>query len=222
MGALSCTESVAPDMQEGMFASEPLHRDTFRLGQRSGSIAVWFGRVPDVREAGYDILFGRGLELQNETVVARFAGFPAILVRVETSGRGYANWLGWIQLVRESALDGPDSNAEVDPIWYLRDKDVPFASMGYSPNFFDAPSRGERHPVRWEADLYLCTVPAVAEPELEPDLVIRPLCGVRWGFKIPREGAEPELSFPRQSPADVWSSHSKVLSARFPSWNFQR
>lgn len=41
----------------------------------------------------------------------------------------------------------------------------------------------------WEADLYLCTVPPVAEPELESDPAIHPLCGVRWGFQILKDGA---------------------------------
>lgn len=209
-------------MRESMFATEPVYRGTYSFGHRSGSVTVWFGKVPDVREAGYEVLFGPGLEHQDETVRAQFAGFPAILARVETSGRGYGNWLGWIQLVSERAPDGSDSKTEVDPIWYLREKDVPYASMGYCPTFFDAPSRGERNPVVWEADLYLCTVPAVDEPGLAADLAIRPLCGVRWGFTIPRKGADPELSLPRQSPADVWSDHSRILSSRFPKWNFQR
>jgi hypothetical protein len=208
-------------MVESMFSGEPAHRDTFTVGGVTGAIAAWFGLVPEVREAGYGAVWGEEFERQDPAVLSRLAGFPAILVRVEPAGLGYRNWLGWVQLVRESALDGAESKVEVDPIWYLEDKDIPFAAMGYCPTFFDSPSRTERAPIRWEADLYLCTVPTVTDPELKSDIVIHPLCGVRWGFHISDGGANPEPSNPRRSPSEAWPAHSAILSTRFPSWHFQ-
>jgi hypothetical protein len=204
-----------------MFSGPAAHRDTFEFKGCLGSINVWYGRVPDVADSGLDAVFGTGLAEQDPYRLARLSGFPAILVRVDPLGRGYRNWLGWIQLVRESAPDGSRSAVDVDPIWYLQNTDIPFAAMGYCPTFFDSPSRAEREPLLWEADLYLCSVPMVSDPDLKTDRAVHPLCGVRWGFEIPREGADPDLTYPRKSPNEAWSAHSRLLSAKFPNWTFQ-
>jgi hypothetical protein len=185
-----------------------------------GRLRVNLGRVSDARDSGYEAVFGSSSFGFSPDGVAAHEGFPVLLAQVEPAGRGYENWLGWIQFVNERDPNGRSISSEHDPIWFLRGKDVPYGSIGYAPSFFDAPTRPARKAVLWEADLFLCTVPSVSPGDGRPDSAVEPLAALRWGFRIDTDGAEPTPLTPRWTGDWAWASWVPVLRKGFPSWQF--
>jgi hypothetical protein len=208
------------NLKERMFQGPPALRVPYLGGSRRGSVRVFCGKVPDLLESGADALWGEGVHGQTSEEKSRLAGFPALLATVEPQSRGYQNWMGWIQCAGERDLAGQVVRREEDASWFLRGRDVPYAAVGYAPSFFDAPTRPARPEMVWEADLFLCSLPLLDDRAADPPVPVRPLVGIRWGFKIPARGGEPETVAPRMAPPDAWSTWVPLLRERFPSWAF--
>lgn len=211
------TSTAAPGH---LFEGSPTIETRFEGSTRRGRVTVSMAPVPRPAEAGWEAVFGASWKSVPPEAVAAQAGFPALLARVEPEGRGYHNWLGWIQLVNERDPKGNTISSEHDPIWFLRGKGVPYGAVGYAPSFFDAPSRPARKAVLWEADLFLCTVPSVSGTNGAPDSPLEPLAGIRWGFRIAADGEEPTPLAPRWTGDWAWASWVPVLRRDFPSWRF--
>jgi hypothetical protein len=109
-----------------------------------------------------------------------------------------------------------------EPVDFARDFPVcratvtypaPYAWYGLKPEFFDAPSRGDRYDMDWEAHAFLCVAPdAVVTP------VVQAVAGFRWGFTV----TGPDIAFvpPTVLGSPAWEGHLDLLRASYPAWAF--
>jgi hypothetical protein len=142
---------------------------------------------------------------------AEFArGFPYCRATVEPPARGYADALGWVQLVDQAGGEGAFA---IDPFSPLGDVGHPFGFFGFAPTFFDAPHNDED----WDflAHAFLC---GLGGELLDADRDIRAVLGFSWGFT--KRGDELTFFDPAPlAPAD-WDRHLDYLSRAFPTWTF--
>jgi hypothetical protein len=140
-------------------------------------------------------------------------GFPWCRATVSPPARGYADALGWIQLVDwEQAGEG----FLIDPFMPLGEASHPFCFFGFTPTLFDAPHTDR--PLRtsdFVANSFLCGLgPEPLEARYEADAVL----GFSWGFHV-RDG-EFEIEGPAPlGPAD-WDRHHDYLRESHPRWTF--
>jgi hypothetical protein len=134
-------------------------------------------------------------------------GFPYCRAVVEQDARGYADALGWIQLVDSS--DGPTGFA-IDPFEPLGTVDHPFAFFGFAPTLFDGPSRSERPDMTWTANSFLAGIADEREAFA--------LLGFSWGFTI--EADEIEIAAPEELDAATWAARIPALREACPDWRF--
>src|ERR1700759_596558 len=92
---------------------------------------------------------------------------------IEQDARGYADALGWIQLVDSS--DEPGGFA-IDPFEPLGEVTHPFCFFGFAPTLFDGPSRPAREDMTWTANAFLAGI--------RGDLEAFSILGFSWGFTI--------------------------------------
>jgi hypothetical protein len=137
--------------------------------------------------------------------------FPVCRATVRYAADGYAAVFGWTQMVRST--DSGDGLFEMDPIAIYSEVPTPWAWYGLKPELFDAPSRGTRYDMDWEAHSFLC---------VSPDAVlsrhVQAVAGFSWGFTIAGE----RVSFtPLETlePA-VWNGHLDLLRTSYPEWIF--
>lgn len=138
-------------------------------------------------------------------------GFPVIRATITPTSRGYADMLGWVQLVDDSFhADG----FHADGFEPLGDLPHPFGFYGVSPTLFDAPHfDGERFD--FLAHTFLC---GLGGDLLEFRREIRAVLGFIWGCR--KRGAEIELLRPEALPPDSWDGHREYLARMFPAWTF--
>lgn len=161
------------------------------------------------------LALGCGL-LDEEEAAESALGFPVCRARVQYRPEGYAAAMGWIQLVRST--DGEDPNSyELDPLALLRDVDTPYAFFGIAPELFDAPFRGRRVPLTWQARSFLC-----ASPDAVMSRTALPLCAFTWGFTITESDGVPAVVPPEPLPTTTWAEHVALLERAHPAWRFRR
>ena len=176
----------------------------FSLRGIDGLIAVSITRNTDPDAIGYSLLSG-GLP----TDAAR--GYPVCRATISYPADGYAAMFGWTQLVRSTDSD-PD-RFEMDPIALYQEIPTPYAWFGLRPELFDAPSRGSRHDMLWEAHSFLC---------VSPDAVltrrVQAVAGFSWGFTVVNQ----DITFARPAALEpqAWDSHLDLLAAAYPDWLF--
>jgi hypothetical protein len=176
----------------------------FTLRGLDGLIDISLTRNTDPGLLGYSLLTGGQ--------PAEFArGFPVCRATVTYPADGYAAVFGWTQMVRST--DGAGGGFEMDPIAIYRDVATPFGWYGLKPELFDAPSRGARYDMDWEAHSFLC---------VSPDAVITPrvqaIAGFGWGFTI--AGGHITFTPPRALGPEAWDGHLALLRASYPKWAF--
>jgi hypothetical protein len=180
-------------------------RIPFSLRGLDGYVDVSLSRNTDPASLGYLLL--------SEGEPVDFArDFPVCRATVTYPADGYAAIFGWTQLVRSSDSDG--TGFEMDPIAIYRDIPTPYAWYGLKPEFFDAPSRGDRYDMDWEAHAFLCVAPdAVVTP------VVQAVAGFRWGFTV----TGPDISFlpPTVLGSPAWEGHLDLLRNSYPAWAFE-
>jgi hypothetical protein len=141
-------------------------------------------------------------------------GFPVCRATIDPPGRGYADFLGWVQLVESTDLA---REFRIDPFEPLgTDPTHPFCFYGFAPTLFDAPHRDHREDTDWVAHSFLCGLgPEPLRPPGEVDLVL----GFSWGFRI-RAG---EIEVVAAAPLDpgAWDRHLPYLRETFPRWSFR-
>jgi hypothetical protein len=139
-------------------------------------------------------------------------GFPFCRATVRPAARGYADALGWVQLVSSTDLSG---EFRIDPFEPLGEVSHPFCFFGFSPTLFDAPHRDQREDTDWIAHSFLC---GLGERPLEPSSEVDALLGFSWGFQIRDSqivvGAAGILG------PEAWDSHLEYLRGAFPGWSF--
>jgi hypothetical protein len=138
-------------------------------------------------------------------------GFPFCRATISPPARGYADFLGWVQLV-DSSLHGKGFG--IDPFEPLGRPPHPFGFYGFAPTLFDAPhtDRGD-----WDflAHTFLC---GLGDDTLDGRGEIDAVLGFGWGFE--KRDGEVALHGPSQLTSEDWDSHSAYLREQYPHWSF--
>lgn len=196
-------------MHEPFFSTEPSLSREFAWGQNQVKVAIWYASNSGPGESGFRAIRDIGLDVGVRK-------FPVFKAQLESSGFGYENRFGWIQIVVHLREDGSIEDWSPDPFPVMRDRGIPFSEFGYLPSLYDAPFWPERPKLHWRADTFLCPLPTRKTSEEE----ILPIAGFRWGFKIPRTGDEPVLLPLEVVGREAWIESLPHLRFWFPSWRF--
>lgn len=138
-------------------------------------------------------------------------GFPVIRAEITPSPKGYADMLGWVQLVDDSWHGGGFHADGFEPLGPLPH---PFGFYGVSPTLFDAPHfDGENFD--FLAHSFLC---GLGGELLEFRHEVRAVLGFRWGCR--KRGNEFEFFDPEYLPPERWEAHGGALARWFPEWTF--
>ncbi len=180
----------------------------FLLRGVSGTVEATLSVNADPAAVGCDLL-DPGLEPDAAL------GFGCCEATVHTALRGYAAAMGWVQLVRSSDSVGNPDEYEIDPLSLFRGVDTPYAFFGIRPVLFDAPFRGSRDDLAWEARSYLCFTPDAVMTRR-----VRAVTGFSWGFAL--AGGQVALREPAPLTAATWDEHVPALRRGFPGWSFDR
>jgi hypothetical protein len=139
-------------------------------------------------------------------------GFPYCRATVSPPARGYADFLGWIQLVNATDLYG---KFRTDPFEPLGEPTQPLCFYGFAPVLFDAPHRDHREDTDFIAHSFLC---GLAGGVLSGREEVEAILGFSWGFRI-RAGEIEVLPLARLGVSD-WEVHLPYLRRTFPGWGF--
>ena len=138
-------------------------------------------------------------------------GFPVCRATVAPPSRGYADMLGWVQLVDDSYHDDGFHADGFEPLGSLPH---PFGFYGVSPTLFDAPHfDGENFD--FLAHTFLC---GLGGKLLEFRREARAVLGFAWGCR--KRGATIDFFGPEPLPAEIWDGHRSYLEGCFPQWTF--
>lgn len=138
-------------------------------------------------------------------------GFPVCRATVTPPSQGYADMLGWVQLVDDSYhADGFHADG-FEPLGSLPH---PFGFYGVSPTLFDAPHfDGENFD--FQAHTFLC---GLGGELLEFRREARAVLGFGWGCR--KRGETIDFLGPEPLPAETWDGHRGYLEGCFPQWTF--
>jgi hypothetical protein len=142
-------------------------------------------------------------------------GFPYCRALIDHQGRGYADILGWIQILDWDLMEGGDGFL-VDPFAPLGEVTHPFCFLGYAPTFFDAPHSdvGPAHS-EFTAHTFLCGLgPEPLAMRLEADAIL----GFSWEFRI--EAGEIAIGDLAPLGSQAWDGHREYLDRTHPDWTF--
>jgi hypothetical protein len=138
-------------------------------------------------------------------------GFPVCTAKITPPSQGYADMLGWIQLVDDSWHGGGFHADGFEPLGPLPH---PFGYYGVSPTLFDAP-HFDGETFDFLAHTFLC---GLGGELLEFRHEARAVLGFSWGCR--KRGPEIEfLGLEALSP-ESWDGHREDLADRFPNWTF--
>lgn len=139
-------------------------------------------------------------------------GFPYCRATVTPPARGYADALGWVQLVNSTDLAG---EFRIDPFEPLGEVSHPFCFFGFAPILFDAPHREHRRNTDWIAHSFLC---GLGEEPLEGQAGADAILGFSWGFSI--RDSRIDIDGPAVLGPDDWDRHLPYLGRSHPRWSF--
>jgi len=139
-------------------------------------------------------------------------GFPICTAIVEHPAIGYADMLGWVQVVERDDKPGGFLS---DPLELLTDVTHPFAFFGTSPTLFDNPHRDDEQDWDFLAHSFLC---GLGGELFEFRREVRAVLGFSWGFS--RRGREVEYFEPAPVSAEDWNGHRDYLASAYPAWSF--
>jgi hypothetical protein len=137
-------------------------------------------------------------------------GFPCCRSTISPPARGYADMLGWVQLVRQ-----PDwgEDFRIDAFEPLDTEPThPFCLFGFAPTQFDAPHRDTLPDMDWVAHTFLAGIAGIHEPR-----EVRAGVGFSWGFRI--RGSRIEVDGPEVLGPGDWDRHLPYLRRAFPTWS---
>lgn len=193
----------------------------FMLAGRAGRLAVTYGVTEDAVSVGFDVV----PDIPFDIKLCR--GYPNIHAVIDTyGGSGYRGLCGWIQVItgkRYHALEDhmapADTSMDVDKLPSIAGMDLPFATLGYLPEWFDAPCRNlngyER--LHWAADTFLTTLPIRSRKES-----IQRLAGFRWGYvEYDPAARRPVSPLPLEvTGTAAWNGLLPFLKKASPGWRF--
>lgn len=138
-------------------------------------------------------------------------GYPYMRATIDSPARGYADFLGWVQLL-DSSLHGAGFFLDYfEPLGHVPH---PFGFYGFAPTFFDAPHSDEEN---WDflAHSFLC---GLGGEILDRERDIRAVLGFSWGFS--KRGSEFEYLSPEPLTSADWDAHLDYLARAYPDWTF--
>jgi hypothetical protein len=138
-------------------------------------------------------------------------GFPVCRGRIALESRGYADMLGWVQLVDDSWHGGGFHADGFEPLGHLPH---PFGYYGVSPTLFDAP-HCDGESFDFLAHTFLC---GLGGELLEFRYEARAVLGFSWGCS--KRGEEIAFHPLAVLSAEAWDGHRDCLARRFPEWTF--
>lgn len=168
----------------------------YRWGGVEGRVRVEVGRNDDPAAFGC-------------AEVAR--GFPYCLATVDHPQIGYADVLGWVQLLDSSSHEPGFHLDYFEPLGRVPH---PFAFYGLSPTFFDAPHSDQMDNWDFLAHTFLCGLGG----ELMERKEVRAVLGFSWGFS--KHGGRIEWFGPDVLGSEDWDGHLAYLHERHPEWTF--
>ncbi|HEX7279126.1 MAG TPA: hypothetical protein VF255_05810 [Solirubrobacterales bacterium] len=139
-------------------------------------------------------------------------GFPVCHATVDHPAIGYADLLGWVQLVESSAREEPFYLDYFEPLGHVPQ---PFSFYGLEPVLFDAPHSDELENWDFLAHSFLC---GLGGRLLEFRHEVRAVLGFSWGFS--KRGQEFEYREPQVLVAADWDGHLGYLGGTYPGWTF--
>lgn len=179
-------------------------RIPFTLRGIGGLISVSVTGNTDPDAIGYSLLGG---ELPADAA----RGFPVCHATVTYPAQGYAAVFGWTQMV--CSTDSDPDRFEMDPIAIYQQVPTPYAWFGIRPELFDAPSRGSRYDITWQAHSFLCVAPdAVLTRHVQA------IAGFSWGFTISHHDID--FTPPAALGSGAWDGHLGLLTTSYPEWTF--
>jgi hypothetical protein len=125
---------------------------------------------------------------------------------------GYADFLGWVQLVGSDLHPGGFHLDYFGPLGFVAH---PFAVYGFAPEFFDAPHT-DLPGWHFLAHCFLC---GLGDDTLDGNNEIDALLGFSWGFR--RRAGEVATSGPTQLDPGDWDRHRDHLRETYPKWAFR-
>ena len=140
-------------------------------------------------------------------------GFPYCRATIEPPARGYADMLGWVQLVDTSFYEHA-TGFVADGFQLLGEPAHPFGFFGVSPTLFDAPHTPDEN-AHFIAHTFLC---GLGGPLLEFRREACAVLGFSWGFT--KRGEKIEFIEPSPLPAEGWDRHREYLDGEFAAWTF--
>ncbi|HEX6781980.1 MAG TPA: hypothetical protein VF125_08110 [Solirubrobacterales bacterium] len=138
-------------------------------------------------------------------------GFAYSRATITPPARGYADFLGWVQLVDSDLHPGGFHLDYFEPLGKVPH---PFALYGFAPELFDAPHTDEAN---WDflAHSFLC---GLGDDTLDGSGEIDAILGFSWGFRK-REGRV-SISRPSRLGPQEWDRHGDYLREAYPAWTF--
>lgn len=140
-------------------------------------------------------------------------GFPVCRAAVAIDLDGYAACHGWVQLVRSSDSEGDPDVFEIDPTSLFRGVSTPYAFFGLKPVLFDAPFRGARYDMTWEAHSFVGFTPDGVMSRR-----VRAAAGFSWSFAV--SAGVVTIGQPAPLGASSWDGHLPELRRHYPEWTF--
>jgi hypothetical protein len=139
-------------------------------------------------------------------------GFPRCRAVISPPARGYADFLGWVQLVDSDLHPGGFHLDYFEPLGFVPH---PFAVYGFAPVLFDAPHTNLPN---WDflAHSFLC---GLGEDPLDASREIDAILGFSWGFR--KRAGEIEIFGPAQLGPEDWDRHRDYLRKTYPRWAFR-
>jgi hypothetical protein len=138
-------------------------------------------------------------------------GFPVCRATIAPPAQGYADMLGWVQMVDDSWHDDGFHADDFEPLAPLPH---PFGFYGVSPTLFDAP-HFDGESFDFLAHAFLC---GLGGELLEFRHEARAILGFSWGCR--KRG--PEIEFLDLEPLsrESWDGHCSYMAGRYPAWTF--
>jgi len=136
-------------------------------------------------------------------------GFPVCRATIEPPAQGYADMLGWVQMVDDSWHDDGFHADDFEPLAPLPH---PFGFYGVSPTLFDAP-HFDGESFDFLAHTFLC---GLGGELLEFRHEARAILGFSWGFS--KRGQRIEWFGPEPLSAEDWNSHLEYLRGKYERW----
>jgi hypothetical protein len=138
-------------------------------------------------------------------------GYPYMRATIEPPAKGYADALGWVQLLDSSLREGGFLLDYFEPLGPVPH---PFGFYGFAPTFFDAPHSDEDD---WDflAHSFLC---GLGGEILDQERDVRAVLGFSWGFS--KRGEVFEYLGPEPLGPDAWEAHLEYLTGAYPDWTF--